>query len=429
MSPPASSQTPQRGWLATVNASHPRLIDLGVALLWALNYGVSYIFVEPETTSRGTFLLWPVLAAAILLRRRGAILSALIVLLAPPIVRFVEFGTLPDGVLLDAAPTLSEPGPFVDIIAVAIVVYTIAASRRIIEALAWGTLAAVVVAGTTALWGIEETRLGDAIFLELLLVVALLIGLNVRSNRKRIEAYEQRAQQLELERDQREQLAVSHERTRIAREMHDVVAHSLTVMVTLAEGALASLDRNPDGARRAIEELGNAGRSALADARRLVGVLRDDEGADPADAARTRTAASALPELFAPQPTTADFRELIEKYRSTGLPVTLEESGPPLPNDAGFHLAVYRIVQEALTNVLRHAPNSPRIDVAISRSRDTVVIEVENDAAPGGIAPGQQGKGLIGMRERAAVYGGSVEAGETEIGWRVRARLYWREDG
>ena len=120
--------------------------------------------------------------------------------------------------------------------------------------------------------------------------------------------------------------------------------------------------------------------------------------------------------------------DLVERFRVTGLPVRLMESGPPLPDDAGLQLAVYRIVQEGLTNVLRYARLSPRIDVTIVRTPRAVGIVVDNDAGSTGHAVVGGRKGLIGMRERAAVYGGTVEAGPTATGWCVRAQLRFDEE-
>ena len=249
-------------------------------------------------------------------------------------------------------------------------------------------------------------------------VIALALGTAARNRRLHIETLVGRTRQLALERDQREQIALTAERNRIAREMHDVVAHSLSVMVALADGASASLEKRPAQARLALDELAATGRSALSDTRRLLGVLREDDGG-PAGSGSTAP--------LTPQPASPDLAELIGRFQATGLPVTLTASGPPLPADAGVQLAVFRIVQEALTNVLRHAPGSPRIEVTLERHATFVVVEVDN--ADGAATPAPAGgRGLVGMRERAAVYDGHVEAGPTPGGWRVRAVLRWTED-
>lgn len=410
--------------LASFATSRPRLLDLGIALLWALNFAISFVFFRQGAISLGSWTLLPLLATAILFRRANPYVALLVVTLAPPILRFAEFGTMRDPSPTDylVAPGAVAPTEYLDLAALAIILYTLAANVRPWRAAAGLAFSGGVVAGAVALFAYREGILGNLVLIEMLLVVVLLIGMNVRSHRQRIRAYELRAQQFELEQDQRAQLAVSRERARIAREMHDVVAHSLSVMVSLADGALASLDRNPEGSRRAVDELANVGRSALADTRRLVGVLRDDA----ADSGDTHVQVEGAP--LTPQPTTADIEHLIDRFRSTGLNVRFIESGPQMPSDAGLHLTVYRIVQEALTNVLRHDPTSPLIEVRIARTYRTVVVTVTNRAGDGSSAERGSGKGLIGMRERAAVYGGTVEAGPTDDGWEVRAELNWQEN-
>lgn len=220
-------------------------------------------------------------------------------------------------------------------------------------------------------------------------------------------------------------LASVNERNRIAREMHDVVAHSLTVMVSLSDGAAVVVRKNPERAGEVLEELSRTGRAALADMRRVLGVLRDDTGAS------------------APRRPIAEgdtLVKLLEGFRTAGLPLHYSHSGPPLPADAAFQLTVYRIVQESLTNVLRYARSLGRVDVSIARSGSTVTIEVHDDGAgvPGQAADdggGVQadasygtGQGLAGMAERARIYAGTVEAGRSGRGWRVHAVLHWPED-
>lgn len=221
-------------------------------------------------------------------------------------------------------------------------------------------------------------------------------------------------------------LASVNERNRIAREMHDVVAHSLTVMVSLSDGAAVVVRKSPERAAEVLGELSRTGRTALADMRRVLGVLRDDAGA-------------AAPR----QPLAAgdSLAKLLEGFRTAGLPLHYSHSGPALPEDPAFQLTVYRIVQESLTNVLRYGGSLSRVDVSIVRSGSTVAIEVHDDGAG---VPGQPaadggavqagasygtGQGLAGMAERARIYAGTVEAGRTARGWRVRAALTWPEDG
>jgi signal transduction histidine kinase len=221
------------------------------------------------------------------------------------------------------------------------------------------------------------------------------------------------------------QLASVNERNRIAREMHDVVAHSLTVMVSLSDGAAVVVRKSPERAGEVLGELSRTGRTALADMRRVLGVLRDDAGA-------------AAPRL--PLAAGDSLAKLLEGFRTAGLPLHYSHSGPPLPDDAAFQLTVYRIVQESLTNVLRYGRSLARVDVSITVSDGTVTIEVLDDGAG---VPGQApddgggphggsygtGQGLAGMAERARIYAGTVEAGRTGHGWRVYAMLSWPGDG
>jgi signal transduction histidine kinase len=259
-------------------------------------------------------------------------------------------------------------------------------------------------------------RFSSVTSLAFLGLVAIAAGISVRNRRLHVTALVDRANALAVERDQGAQLAAAAERARIAREMHDVVAHSLSVMIALADGAGAAMERSPDRAREALEELSGTGRAALGDMRRVLGALRDPQA--PLD----------------PQPGSVDLDHLIDRFRTAGVPVRWTRTGPPLPPDAGLQLAVYRIVQEALTNVLRHAPGTGRVDVVMVSTDGHVEITVTDSGGAlgrGGVAAGDSagsGRGLIGMRERAAVYGGRVQAGPHDAGWRVHAVLSWDEE-
>ncbi|WP_189337551.1 sensor histidine kinase [Arthrobacter sp. AFG7.2] len=221
-------------------------------------------------------------------------------------------------------------------------------------------------------------------------------------------------------------LASVNERNRIAREMHDVVAHSLTVMISLSDGAAVVVRKSPERAGEVLGELSRTGRTALADMRRVLGVLRDDAG-------------TTAPRLAL---TTGDsLTSLLEGFRTAGLPLHYSHTGPALPDDAAFQLTVYRIVQESLTNVLRYGRSLSRVDVTVVRAGSTVTIEVLDDGAgatghtvpDGSAAPSAasygSGQGLAGMAERSRIYSGSVEAGPSGRGWRVHAVLSWPGDG
>jgi signal transduction histidine kinase len=244
-------------------------------------------------------------------------------------------------------------------------------------------------------------------------VIATGIGISVRQRREH-------EQEIAAWAAQTARLGTVNERNRIAREMHDVVAHSLTVMVTLSDGAAVVVRKDPERAADVLAELSRTGRTALADMRRVLGVLRDDTAAGQAP--REPLAAGDNP------------AKLLDGFRTAGLPVHYSHTGPALPEDAAFQLTVYRIVQESLTNVLRYGRALSRVDVLVVRDDSTVIIEViddgrgtsEGSAGTGtvGTAALGTGQGLPGMKERAGIYGGTVEAGRTVSGgWRVRAVL------
>ncbi|SHE24691.1 sensor histidine kinase [Actinomyces glycerinitolerans] len=355
------------------------------------------------------------------------------------------------------------------------------------------------VFGQAALGGYAVDTLGGLLMpYGLINIIGVLVGVVIRAQETQLHEAELRSARLMLAREQEAALAAANERSRIAREMHDVVAHSLAVMITLADGAATAIDRNPAMAKEALTTLAETGRSALADTRRLVGVLREDPVASPAarDDADTRPVPAArrapaestgadtsttaresavveppaaagttvrelpVPEFappgtvapvepsqpiadlrrqatdvdadasrgqtpLAPAPEQADLEVLVERFRTAGVPVTYRWTGRRLPADKGLQLTLFRIAQEALTNVLRYAPTTRSVAVAVDRHAGTAVLTIDNDAAPGSTPLHGSGKGLIGMRERAAVYGGTVQAGPTPTGWRVRAVLHW----
>lgn len=252
-------------------------------------------------------------------------------------------------------------------------------------------------------------------------VIATGIGISVRQRREH-------EQEIAAWAARTASLASVTERNRIAREMHDVVAHSLTVMVSLSDGAAVVVRKSPDRAGEVLGELSRTGRTALADMRRVLGVLRDDAGTMP----------------LQPLASGDSLAKLLEGFRTAGLPLHYSHTGPALPNDPAFQLTVYRIVQESLTNVLRYGRSLGRVDVNIVRDGSAVTIEVLDDGAgvggpvtadgggPGswhqGPAGTGTGQGLAGMAERARIYAGTVEAGRSGRGWRVRAVLGWPGD-
>ncbi|MER8236370.1 histidine kinase [Streptomyces sp. NPDC094049] len=243
-----------------------------------------------------------------------------------------------------------------------------------------------------------------------------LLGITVRSRRDHTAALVDRARRLETERDQEVRLAAAAERTRIAREMHDIVGHHLSVVTGLADGGRYAAARNPERAAQALDAIGTTSREALAELRRLLGVLRDD--GPEADRA--------------PQPTLADLDALLTGVRQAGLPVRFDLRGEPaaLPLTPGAQLTVYRVVQESLTNALKHAGEGARATVVLSHTAHEVRVEVTDTdgTAPPPAGPPHRGQGLTGMRERAALYDGTLDSGPLPTGgWRTALRLP-RED-
>ncbi len=214
---------------------------------------------------------------------------------------------------------------------------------------------------------------------------------------------------LQREALQRERAAVGEERARIARELHDVVAHSVGVMVVQAQGAQRMLDRDPERAREALAAIEATGRTALAEMRRSLGVLRKPEGEAP----------------LAPQPGMDGLAALVEQARQSGLSVELVTEGEPAPLPSGVDLSAYRIVQEALTNTLKHAgPVPTRVAVRYRGEQLELEISDDGDARRPAAADDGAGQGLVGMRERVALYGGDLHAApRPEGGFVVRASL------
>jgi signal transduction histidine kinase len=222
------------------------------------------------------------------------------------------------------------------------------------------------------------------------------------------EAMEARLIVAEYDRDRRAEEAVLMERTRIARELHDVVAHGVSVMVVQADGASYAIRRNPERAEQAVANISATGRQALAELRRTVALLRTTPDADD------------MPEYG-----TAGLARVVEMMSRAGLNVELEQTGNLDDISPAISLGVHRLVQESLTNVLRHAGHAPRAVVRVAREADTVTVEI-SDNGTGSAAPptGGGGHGLVGMRERVAVLQGTLQVGRTPQGsWLVRARL------
>jgi signal transduction histidine kinase len=247
----------------------------------------------------------------------------------------------------------------------------------------------------------------------LVLLPTVAAGNMMRTWRERARDSASRLRQAEAEHEAATERAVALERARMASELHDVVTHNVSVMVVQAGAARRVLDTSPAYAREALLAIEAGGRNAMTELRHLLSLLAP-EGSAPAD------------DALSPQPGLDLVPEVVSSVGSTGLPVSLSVTGVPRALPPGLDLAAFRVVQEALTNVLKHAPAAVTA-VRIWYRDDELLIEVADDgsAAPGSSAPGpDSGRGLIGLRERIAIYGGSVEAGpRPRGGWRVRATI------
>lgn len=235
-------------------------------------------------------------------------------------------------------------------------------------------------------------------------------GLVRRSRREIVTNLRDRATRLEIERSQQVQLATSAERARIAREMHDIVAHSLSVIIAQADGGQYAAQADPQAAAQSLATIAETGRAALADMRRLLGVLRVGD------------AAAGL----APPPATGDIEQLVEQMRANGMRVSFVRMGTARVLPPGAGLVAYRICQESLTNVLKHAGPDPSVTVLTQWLPAELVLEVSDDGrgAASAASSDDLGQGLVGMRERAAMFGGEVTAGpRAGGGFRVRVNL------
>ncbi|MEU5697929.1 sensor histidine kinase [Streptomyces aurantiacus] len=243
---------------------------------------------------------------------------------------------------------------------------------------------------------------------------ALALGLMVRIRRAQVAGLRERAERLEIERDQRSRLAVATERARVAREMHDIVGHNLSVMITLADAGAYATDVTPHRSKEALLLIGDTGRQALGELRRVLGLLRESAKGRPRDAE------------LSPQPGIADIDALCAGVRAAGLEVVYRTGGNLTALDDGVQLTVHRIVQEALTNTLKHAGAGSRVGLAITMEGSRLNLRIHDTGAAGRTAQpsNEEGHGLVGMRERVALYEGSLSAGPAPGGgWTVEAAL------
>ncbi|MFJ9637406.1 sensor histidine kinase [Streptomyces sp. NPDC101178] len=247
-------------------------------------------------------------------------------------------------------------------------------------------------------------------------VLAWVMGDSLRTRRAYFSQLEERAARLEREREAQSKVAVAAERARIARELHDVVAHNVSVMVVQADGAAYVMDAAPDQARQALETISSTGRQALAEMRRLLGVLRTGDAPESGE--------------YVPQPDVEQIEDLVDQVRRTGLAVDFKVEGTARPLPSGVELTAYRIVQEALTNTRKHGGPDAGASVRLVYFDDGLGLLVEDDGRgaahelyeDGGADGG--GHGMIGMRERVGMVGGTLDAGPRPGGgFRISALL------
>jgi signal transduction histidine kinase len=361
-----------RGWrpLESIGAD---IVLVGVLLIFPLGVGLA--------ASNDDLLVDALMILPLVLRRRA------------PVPSFTAI------CLLLAAQTVLTDAPRYGDVALLFGLYAIAAYGPVWAV--WGGLATGLLgAGIATLdWVWRGGEAKSTIFwfvaLATLVFAAWLLGYLARTRRAYVASLEDRAAQLEREAAQQAQIATAAERARIAREMHDVVAHSLSVMVVQADGALYASRKRPEQAVETLRTISSTGRSSLAEMRKLLGLLRDDS---------TDT-------TLAPVPGAGDLLDLVEQLRSSGLAVSLDVTGDLARVDAATGLTTYRIVQEALTNTLKHAGPEVSASVDVRVTTDSVRIRVDDDGRGSSASDDGQGHGIVGIRERIAVHAGEVEAG------------------
>jgi signal transduction histidine kinase len=374
---------------------HPVAIDAVLVFGLLIFPGIASVFVGPASPWI-LFLSTVLLTVPLAWRRTQPALSTSLVYAAA----FTHF--------IAGTPLLPSD------LTVFVALYSVAAygSRRVSRlGLGFAMLGVAMVTGYASRSEPTGAVLLDAIIIGIMgggFVFAVWVTGSLRGTRRAyLEAVVDRAHQLEVEREQQAQLAAAAERARIARELHDVVAHSLSVVIAQADGGRYAAQANPAAAVEALEVISSTGRTALTDMRRLLGVLRDGEGPQ-----------------HGPQPGFDAIGDLVASVRASGLPVGYTTVGHPRPVGDAMGLAAYRIVQEALTNVLKHAGPAARADIRITWETAAVRLVIDDDGRGASATTDGRGQGLGGMRERAALYGGSVTAAPRPGGgYRVQAVL------
>jgi signal transduction histidine kinase len=354
--------------------------------------------------------------------RTGVVQAALIALIAArrvwPAAVFLAASAIGLAQWLLGFPLLGD-------VALLVVLYTVAAHQSRTRALLAAVVLEVGAVMAAAKWEPAGTLPRSLLFLTATVVAALFAGMTAASGSRYLAWMDERARRLEVERDQQAAIAAAAERTRIARELHDIVSHSLSVVITLADAAALVSRADPGQGAGAMAEVSEVGRHALSDMRAMLGVLRTDE--PPAGQAPQP-----------PQPGVGQLSALVERIRATGLAVSLSVDGAAFALGAAAELTAYRIVQEALTNTLRHAA-ARHAWVTVSYDEPEVRIRVADDGitdppAVPAVQPSppakRPGHGIEGMRERAALHHGALRAGPVgDGGWLVEATLRPRVPG
>jgi signal transduction histidine kinase len=363
-------------------AAHETMVDVAVAVLIAATSFVG-LAIQDRLHHPGTIVFCILLCAPLTVRGRSRSLCFALVASVALAQWLTSTPQIADAAVLVALYWLALDGPLISIIAAAVVTEAAA----VMAAAKWSPTDVIK-------YWIGLTALG---------VASAVLGVSIRQRRALLASLEERAARLEFERDQEGRLGAAAERARIAREMHDIVSHNLTVMIGLADGATYALQSAPEAAGSAMQRVSATGRQALAEMRRLLGVLRDDPAAEP----------------FEPQPGLDRLDELLARVEAAGIPVSIAIEGDPHELSGGVQLAVFRVAQEALTNALKHASRPATARLALRIAGGRVELTVTNTGLEAA-APGAGGRGLRGMRERAAAYGGTLEAGPLpDGGWRV----------
>lgn len=344
---------------------------------WGTSLPLAIVLALASTVPVAWRARWPVVAAAVVFAANG-------------------------GCVIAAAPHGAALQPFVALVLVAYSVgsrsegFRMAVAAPLLVGVAGAMFAVALATGQSE---------GNVVPSFVWLVAAGAVGRVVRSWRQRATELERANRELAEQRELQAEAAVAVERGRIARELHDVIAHNVSMIVVQAGAAARVLEGSQPHVRAAIDAIESTGRATVDEMRRLLGVLRAADGGAS----------------LSPQPGLADLDRLVANVRDAGLPVSVRVEGAPVPLPAALDVTAYRIAQEALTNALKHA-GAASAQLTVRYEPAAIEIEVRDNGAGNGVGVGT-GHGLVGMRERAALWGGRLEAGRSDGGWEVRAWL------